>query len=632
MRRTAALMCVGPAIGVSFVLVAMAAVPASAADHNDPNAVNSIFSDIPASAADLYDLFGFPSDDRAGGEKVVLALTFASVPQAGVLDPDLLYRVRVTAAPRLAPELKQEHSFAAFQRWLAAVEKRYVRLEAPEVRVRPDGAGKVKVDFIGFASGRFGGTVDLNRVVEMASPDGQKIKLFVGGRDDAFFNDLPGFFRSINYAPQFYHVPLTAPVGLRELPIPKTLLELEGNTLFNYDPANPQHGSGVKTDLPPGPYEWKGNAYKRDSNGNYRFVYSGKDAQAGRNVNAIVLEVPLAFLTKKPQTDRIVNAWGESWVTKASGKAPAIPEGGAARRPWWTLLLPGLLILLGIALVLRNAPRTRWRRIGFASLALGVVAAAGFMVVFRSSTMTGIDGELARYKLVDTDGLPFADAALSERKDANQLGANNIRLGLGFVKRFGHLGWGFAPSISALGLQTCFDHDNAPVPVYKTYKLATEAFPRVKKCFFQPLNMPDDSWNPKHLDIPLRRPFEVFIPNVCAIDMDTTGTWPFGRRLEDQVATRFLSVFLDMTAKRNGKPYNLETLADQSLWDAAPIEPKTPPNPLHNDKPFLASFPYLADPWPGTVGAGPAPGTSPYAYPGAGTAATAAPYPAPTPR
>jgi hypothetical protein len=50
------------------------------ADQNDPNAVNSIFSDIDVSAADLYDIFGFPSDDAAGGEKVVIALTFAAVP------------------------------------------------------------------------------------------------------------------------------------------------------------------------------------------------------------------------------------------------------------------------------------------------------------------------------------------------------------------------------------------------------------------------------------------------------------------------------------------------------------------------------------------------------------------------
>src|SRR5262249_11505338 len=45
-----------------------------AADHNDPNAINSIFADIPVSAADLYDMFGFPAADKTGGDKVVLAL------------------------------------------------------------------------------------------------------------------------------------------------------------------------------------------------------------------------------------------------------------------------------------------------------------------------------------------------------------------------------------------------------------------------------------------------------------------------------------------------------------------------------------------------------------------------------
>ena len=107
--------------------------------------------------------------------------------------------------------------------------------------------------------------------------------------------------------------------------------------------------------------------------------------------------------------------------------------------------------------------------------------------------------------------------------------------------------------------------------------------------------MPDDSWNPKGLDIPLRRPFEIFIPNVNAIDMDTTGSWPFGRRPEDQVATRFLSIFLDQ-ANGCGGPCDLETLGRQALWDAAPIQPKTPPNPLANDVPFLDEFPYLAPP------------------------------------
>jgi len=115
---------------------------------------------------------------------------------------------------------------------------------------------------------------------------------------------------------------------------------------------------------------------------------------------------------------------------------------------------------------------------------------------------------------------------------------------------------------------------------------------------FQPMRMPDDSWNPRHLDIPLKRAFEVFVPNVCAIDMDTSGSWPYGRRLEDQVATRFLSIFLDMDAEFHGQKYNIETLQNQAALDELPIEPKTPPNPLKNDKEFLTEFPYLADPWP----------------------------------
>jgi hypothetical protein len=94
------------------------------------------------------------------------------------------------------------------------------------------------------------------------SPHGHSINGFVGGRDDAFFNDLPGFFRSINYAPQFYHVPHTMP-DVRELRIPKTFLEPEGNDLFNYDPQSPQWGHGIKKELPAGPLTWTGNPSRR---------------------------------------------------------------------------------------------------------------------------------------------------------------------------------------------------------------------------------------------------------------------------------------------------------------------------------------------------------------------------------
>lgn len=515
------------------------------ADHNDPNAVNSAFSDINVSAADLYDFFGFP----VGEDKVLIALTFAAVPEAGTLDNDILYRVLVHAAPRVGWPESEGRTLEALLKYVDSVKEKYLgNFKSSEVRVSVDASQRATVKFLNFhAAKSFSTVIETNKVVEIPTPDGHSIKAYIGGRDDPFFNDLTGFFRSINYAPQFYHVPHTM-TDARELPIPKTLLELEGNDMFNFNPAEPRLGYGVKKNLPPGPYTWNGTRFAKNGNGNYRFVYSGNDLQAGKNINAIILEVPIAFITGDVAGNRIINCWGESWVSKAANKVETIPD-----HP-----------------VLNEHPFALLRE-------------------FNE------DEELKKYKLVDTDGQPFADAALSEREDNRQLGANNFWLAPVFVKRLAHLGWGFGPSISALGLKTSFNHDNSPVSVHKTYSTAIEAFPRVAKTLFQPLNMPDDSWNPKGLDIPLRRAFQVFVPNVCAIDLDTTGTWPFGRRLEDQVATRFLALFLDMEAEFKGKKYNIELLNDQSLWDAAPIEPKTPPNPLKNDKEFLKEFPYIAE-------------------------------------
>jgi hypothetical protein len=445
---------------------------------------------------------------------------------------------------------KEDHSLGALLKYFDGVKNKYLSTLRPsEIRVTIDQNNRATIKFLNFPDGDFSNTIDTDKSLTLQSPGGHAIKVYIGGRDDAFFNDLPGFFRSINYAPQFYHVPHTMPEA-RELPIPKTFLELEGNDLFNFNPAIPKHGQGVKLDLPPGPWTWTGNKFKKDANGNYRFVYSGKDAQAGKNVNAIILEIPLAYITETPAEHRIVNTWGESWVRKAANKVETIPDD-----PFW-LEHPHVLI-----------------------------------DAFR------LDDELKRYKLVDTDGQAFADAALSEREDNRQMGANNFWLAPHFIKRLGHLGWGFGPSISALGLKCAFDHDNSPVSVHKVYTSVAAAFPRVRKVLFQDMRMPDDSWNKKGLNISLRRPVEIFIPNVNSIDMDTTGTWPFGRRLEDQVATRFLSVFLDMEAELNGKKYHIEMLNNQALWDATPIEPKTPPNPLKNDRDFLGHFPYLAEPW-----------------------------------
>ncbi len=519
------------------------------ADHNDPNSVNSIFADIDPDPADLYDMFGFPGSDP-DVETLVVASTFASVPAPGVLDPDLLYRLQISPRQRVAGWV---HGFdlGGVFRYVDGVQERFSSpFQAGEVRAWVDEEQRAHVTLRGFPGGDLDATVVTNTAEEIVTPAGS-IKVFVGGRDDAFFNDLPGFFRSINYAPQYYHVPHGAPPELREVPIPKTLLELEGNHYFNFDPDDPEWGTTGKRDLPAGPMVWTGDRFAKDGDGNYRLVYSGEDAQAGQNVNCVVLEIPLGYLTSDPAEDRVVDVWAESWVRKATGKVPLIPDD-----PLWT-----------------ERPLHFWK------------------------SEEERDPQLQQYKRVDTTAQPFADAALNERADSRQVGGVNFMLAPHFLKRLAHLGWGFGPSIVALGLPCAFDHDDAAVSVHKEHHTVISAFPRVKKVIFQELRMPDDSWNPKGLEIPLRRPVEIFIPNVCAVDMDTTGTWPYGRRLEDQVATRFLSLFLDHRAAVNGSPIHIETLNDQALWDSAPVVPKTPPNPLANDKSFLPEFPYLAAPW-----------------------------------
>ena len=177
-------LCVATAAGMRF----LAAAPA--ADHNDPNAVNSIFSDVDVSAADLYDLFGFPSD-AARGEKVALALTFASVPGAGVFDTDLLYRILIAPGPRVAPHIKNDASLEILLKYFQAITKAYLSLKPSEVRVTVDKEGRANVDFMNFPGGSFTKVIETNKVVTLDAPGGHSIKAFIGGRDDAFFNDLP---------------------------------------------------------------------------------------------------------------------------------------------------------------------------------------------------------------------------------------------------------------------------------------------------------------------------------------------------------------------------------------------------------------------------------------------------------
>ena len=134
------------------------------ADHNDPNAVNTIFSDIDVSAADVYDMFGFPSD--AGEDKVVLALTFASVPEAGVFDTDMLYRLRLDRAPARRPARRRDWSLDALLKYAEGVKDKYLdHFSVAEIRVRVDRGGPRRSTSSNFPGGSFSPAVDLNEVV-----------------------------------------------------------------------------------------------------------------------------------------------------------------------------------------------------------------------------------------------------------------------------------------------------------------------------------------------------------------------------------------------------------------------------------------------------------------------------------
>src|SRR5713226_6655403 len=123
------------------------------ADHNDPNAVNSIFSDIDYSAADLYDLFGFPTNDVRAA---LLALTFASTPKAGELDSDMLYRLLVTSHPRVAFPQHADVSLESVLRYFDALKYKYLgELKTSEVRVTVRQDRRALVKFRGFPGGDF---------------------------------------------------------------------------------------------------------------------------------------------------------------------------------------------------------------------------------------------------------------------------------------------------------------------------------------------------------------------------------------------------------------------------------------------------------------------------------------------
>ena len=110
--------------------------------------------------------------------------------------------------------------------------------------------------------------------------------------------------------------------------------------------------------------------------------------------------------------------------------------------------------------------------------------------------------------------------------------------------------------------------------------------------------MPDDSWNPTRRRHPAAPAVRDLRPERLrdrhGHDRHLAVRAPAGGPGGDPVP---VDVPRHGAPSSDGTSYHVETLNDQALWDAAPIVPKTPPNPLRNDKDFLTEFPYLAEPW-----------------------------------
>ena len=68
--------------------------------------------------------------------------------------------------------------------------EKYLSLHPAEIRVVPVSETQARIQFTGFVGGNISQVIDLNQ----ATTVNDVIKVYVGGQNDAFFNDLPGFF------------------------------------------------------------------------------------------------------------------------------------------------------------------------------------------------------------------------------------------------------------------------------------------------------------------------------------------------------------------------------------------------------------------------------------------------------
>jgi hypothetical protein len=302
------------------LLTAVVCANVFATDHNEPDLLNSFYRDRDGSGADIYHIFAYPNKS---GDKLNLILTLAPVPETGKFDPESVQRIYLCPAARpaltktedeLIQGMAEEKSFVQkFKKYKKEVLDPIVegvgpiligrdvnslpidQAMCPEIMAEYSRNGlRARITFKNFHFDR-GGTQE-QTVVEsngaQSEVDTKKIRhvqgidVFVGGRDDAFFVDLGGFFRSMNWASA-----------------------LDKDREFIWEGGISYLDSSAKKES----YSRAKRLLDREKS---EIVYNGVDSRAGNNINALAFSIPLRRLTDDTKRNRILRVWAESFLTE----------------------------------------------------------------------------------------------------------------------------------------------------------------------------------------------------------------------------------------------------------------------------------------------------------------------------
>jgi len=77
-----------------WLFLIFVSIPVFATDHNEPNSLNTIFSDVKPDAADLYGLFGYPVVHN-GVENLVVMMTFQPAPAVSQYDNEVFHQIHL---------------------------------------------------------------------------------------------------------------------------------------------------------------------------------------------------------------------------------------------------------------------------------------------------------------------------------------------------------------------------------------------------------------------------------------------------------------------------------------------------------------------------------------------------------